>query len=495
VPATLRQPREPLPIPIAGASAITTASDGAVWIGTANGLLRLDPRERPENRRRYFAGKRYLPDNKVLALEPDSQGGVWVLTETGVSHLEWRRMTLAEKAAYFEERIRLRHDRHGFVADSRLLTPGDLSTSRTFSNDNDGLWTAMYAAAELLEYATTQSPAALTRARKAATAILHLEEITGIPGLPARSWIAPDEPKPGDGIWFPTADKKNLWKGDTSSDEIVGHFLLFALAWDYLPQDDPIRSRVRATAARIMDHILNNRYHLIDLHGGPTWWGRWSPEYFETTRGRPDAPLNAVELLSFLKVTHHLTGDPKYDREYRKVALDMGYLKVANQYLELRQEINYSDEELAMLSFWPLFLYEKDPQLRQPLLTACDQWWQNIEREKNPLWTYIYKLGRPEANVDLDGARWILERIPMDLVSWDVRNSHRADVVFAPGKDRFRRAEALILLPPDERPVMKWNGNPFVIDGGNGGRSEDDGAFYLLPYWLGRHMGLLRESD
>ena len=49
-------------------------------------------------------------------------------------------------------------------------------------------------------------------------------------------------------------------------------------------------------------------------------------------------------------------------------------------------------------------------------------------------------------------------------------------------------------MPPDERPVMRWNANPFVVDGGNGGRSESDGAAFLLPYWLGRyHQFLLGE--
>jgi len=33
---------------------------------------------------------------------------------------------------------------------------------------------------------------------------------------------------------------------------------------------------------------------------------------------------------------------------------------------------------------------------------------------------------------------------------------------------------------------MKWNGNPFVIDGGAGGQGEDDGAAFLLPTgWAG----------
>jgi hypothetical protein len=38
---------------------------------------------------------------------------------------------------------------------------------------------------------------------------------------------------------------------------------------------------------------------------------------------------------------------------------------------------------------------------------------------------------------------------------------------------------------------MKWNSNPFDIDGGSGGRGEDDGAAFLLPYWMGRYLGLL----
>ena len=55
--------------------------------------------------------------------------------------------------------------------------------------------------------------------------------------------------------------------------------------------------------------------------------------------------------------------------------------------------------------------------------------------------------------------------------------------------DRADQRQAETLLPPDERPVMKWNGNPFVVDGGNGGVSEDDGGFFLLPYWMGRFLG------
>jgi hypothetical protein len=98
-----------------------------------------------------------------------------------------------------------------------------------------------------------------------------------------------------------------------------------------------------------------------------------------------------------------------------------------------------------------------------------------------------YLTGRPDAELDLAGAVWTLYRTPMDTIEWTVRNSHRADVVWAPAPDRNGDRETVTLLAPDERPIMKWNGNPFVVDGGNDGRSEDDGAAFLLPYWMGRY--------
>ena len=145
------------------------------------------------------------------------------------------------------------------------------------------------------------------------------------------------------------------------------------------------------------------------------------------------------------------------------------------------------DEELAMLPYYGVFQYEKDPALLKAYRAGVNGWWKNIQRELNPLWTFIYLTGQPDAKVDLPGAVWTLYRMPMDTIDWTVRNSHRNDIVWTSAPDRHGRREALTLLPPDERPVMKWNGNPFEINGGNGGRNEDDGSFFLLPYWLGRY--------
>ncbi len=461
------------------------SSDGATWTGTPEGLWREDPKAPPLDRIRYFASRRWLPDDHVLALLPDSAAGMWVKTKTGVSHIEFRRMTLEEKAAYFEDRIRKRHLRHGFVASSSLAEPGNLASNRTVSTDNDGLWTAMYAAAECYRYAATKSPEALAYAKTAIEAILKLEAITGRPGLPARSYILPSEPRPRDGIWFVSPTANLIWKGDTSSDEMVGHFYIFAIAYDLLP-DKELKKRIQSTVRRMMSLIVNHNYTLTDIHGMPTWWGRWDREYFASERGKPDSPLNALEILSFLKVAHHITGDPLFASHYGRLAVGEGYAPLTEKYKQLRETINYSDEELAMLSFYPLLSLEDDPGLRGIYLAALDQWWENCQNEKNPLWTYIYATANRGKPAPLEDAAWTLQRIPMDLVSWTVKNSNRTDIQWVGDPDRFQRRQSKTLLPPDERPIMKWNGNPFIVDGGNGGRSEDDGAFFLLPYWMGR---------
>jgi hypothetical protein len=170
----------------------------------------------------------------------------------------------------------------------------------------------------------------------------------------------------------------------------------------------------------------------------------------------------------------------------------MGYAQVATRYKELREEINYSDEELAMLSFYGLFRYERDKDLLARFYwPALNQWWENERREENPLWTFIYAEAQPTKSVDRESAARTLYRMPMDTIDWSVKNSQRTDIALDRVRDRFARPQATTLLPPDERPVMKWNTNPFEVDSDSGGRDEDDGAAFLLPYWMGRYLGFL----
>ena len=461
--------------------------DGAVWLGTAHGLWR-----HTKSGWDYFAGQRYLASDDVRALAPvpANPHSVSVFTSKGASRIDLLPMTREDKASFFEKLVADRHTRHGMVADSVLTRPGDLASNQTISSDNDGLWTAMYGAAECFRYSLTHSVEALQRAERSVEALLYLEKITGIPGFPARSYIKPGEPQPKDGIWYDNPIEKLRWKADTSSDEIVGHFFLFSIAYDTLPNPE-LKRRIAATTRRIMDHLISHGYYLIDRSGKPTTWGKWSPAYF-AKEGRSDSPLNAVELLSFLRAARHITGDTKYDTEYEKVARQLGYAQIATRYPELAEETNYSDEELALLSFYTLFRYERDHALLPLYHKALEGWWGHIKRERNPLWNLIYlhsQPGIPQAERDrlIKEGLATLDQLPLDLITWTVDNTHRRDIQWDQSQDRFKAQQSTNWLAPDQRPIMKWNSNPFGVNGGDGGRSEDDGAIYLLPYWLGRY--------
>ena len=80
----------------------------------------------------------------------------------------------------------------------------------------------------------------------------------------------------------------------------------------------------------------------------------------------------------------------------------------------------------------------------------------------------------------------------MDMIQWTMKNSHRRDVILEKEKDRAGREQITRVLAPDERPVEKWNSNPFLPDGGVGGGAEEDGAYFLLPYWMGRYHHWVR---
>jgi hypothetical protein len=489
-----RWPSEPrLPVSEAGVTVISLDRLSALWIGTRAGAIRLD---NMLDRVEYFAGQRWLPDDHVTGIGIDLVDGdvTWVETPKGFARIEAKVMTLPEKSRLFVERIQARHNRWGLTADSQLRVPGDLSTNQMASSDNDGLWTAMYVAAESFRFAVTKEADARENARRGMQAIMRLEAITGIPGFPARSFIKVGEDvQPADGEWHDTPDRAWRWKGDTSSDEIVGHYFVYPIYAD-LVADAQEKAALSAVLDRITNHILDNNYQLIDVDGQRTRWGWWGPDVIWND---PDETgLRALHILSHLRVALHLTANPQFRAKYQAaydtlIKAHKYHLLTRNQKIMVPGSINHSDDELAFLSFYPLLRYETDPSLLATYKQSLERSWQIERPERNPLWNIIYAAGTGSGEFDVVETLLTLRQIPLDQIRWDVRNSHRRDVPIDPLADRFKRRQALIVLPYDELPMWKWNGNPYALDGGNGGRSEDDGAYFLLPYWMGRYHGLI----
>jgi hypothetical protein len=469
---------------------VIAESEGVTWIGTQQGAVRFSDTFRT---REYFAGRRWLPDDRVTGLALDGTAA-WIETSTGVAKIDYVPMTLEEKSAAFVTRIQDRHVRWGLTADSQLGVPGDLSTNRTRSTDNDGLWTAMYVAAEAFRFKVTGAADARANAKRGMDAIVRLEQITGIPGFPARSFIRKGvDIQPSDGEWHDTPDGQWRWKGDTSSDEIVGHYFVYPIYYDLVAADDE-KETLRAVIDRITNHILDHDYQLVDVDGQRTRWGWWTPELIWDDAD--ETGLRALHILAHLRVALHMTANPQYRQKYQAaydalVSKHRLHLLTRNQKIMVPGHINHSDDELAFMSFYPLLQYERDKALLDVYHESLERSWQIERPERNPLWNVIYAAGTGAKEFDRAETIRTLREIPMDLVQWTVTNSVRADVPADPMSDRFKRRQALIVLPYDELPMSKWNGNPYNLDGGNEGRSEDDGAYFLLPYWMGRFHRLI----
>src|SRR4029079_16296187 len=123
------------------------------------------------------------------------------------------------------------------------------------------------------------------------------------------------------------------------------------------------------------------------------------------------------------------------------------------------------------LAYYPLLRYEKKPDRCSLYMASLERSWQIERPERCPLWNVIYGVLTGSA-CDLDAAAMALPEIPLDLRHWNVHNSDRPDVEHDSERGRFGEAQSRSALPAGERPMMKWNGNPYRLDGGDGGRTE-----------------------
>ncbi|MDP2334841.1 MAG: hypothetical protein Q8N05_00025 [Bacteroidota bacterium] len=339
------------------------------------------------------------------------------------------------------------------------MTPGDLSTSTYGPDDNDGLWTSIYLAAECYRYAVTKDPEARKNAIKAYEAMEKLETVTGIPGFPARSLVAADESTGEGGEWHLSADKKWKWKGDTSSDELVGHLFAYPLFYD-LVAEGAMKERVKNLVHRIMTHIVDHNYQLIDLDGIATRWAVWTPDSLNfKSNWWYERGINSMQILSFLKAASHITNDPKFEKAYQELTQKHHYAdNMVVQKMYGPFDINHSDDELAFLPNYILMRYANDPKLLPTYIKGTQRSWNVEKADRIPIWNIISSAALKK-DCDLKIALEELQQIPMDLITWTMQNSHRWDLPKDQLDDRFGKAQAIRPIPTPERGISKWNSN------------------------------------
>ena len=477
--------------------------DGQTWFGSERGAFKLNE----DGRFDYYYGERWLTGEKVLDIAEGSGKTVLLLTEGGLSKIVFEDMTLHNKAMFYEKQVRHRHIRYGFNSSLVDMEKGNINSGRLGDSDNDGLWTAMYLGGQAFRYAVEPSEEALQNIRESMAAMERLYTINPVPGFPARSYARSGyidrlaDPE----RWQHAEDPEWDWKSTTSSDEAIGHIFAFGVVAE-LVEDEEMRNKAIVLIDTLMQHIIENDWYLVDYDGKPTTWGRWNPEYvngFPSEVG--DRKLNSSNILAMLQTAYHFTQKEIYKEKAYELINDHGYLDNlmvpmarigqapdgADDWASMLSESwNHSDDEMYFLGYWGLYRYAFDDSLKAKYKESIVDHWEAERPEKEGAWNIFAAMVSDD--YDREEAIWYLREYPLDLIHWNMNNSHRHDIELL--EPNFRRQSTKEVLPPDELRVARHNANRFVLDGGRDGTQElSAGDIWLLPYWMGRYLGVIGE--
>lgn len=467
-----------------------------LWFGSDNGAFLQEP-----DRFRYFAGRRWLDQNKVIDISSDSKGDLYFLTPSGLNKVKYITQTLAEKTKKIEDDIRKYHMRFGWVNEFRYGSPGDMKTAHSMDNDNDGLWTSLYLGSQAFRYAVTGEEIAKRYVWESFESYERLLTVNPLKGFPARTFerrgIIID-----DDAWRPSQEKEWDWKGTTSTDEYIAYLFVVAVMDNFIVNTEEEKQRITNFIDAIMTHIIENDYYFVDVDGKPTRWGRWNPEYVNWyPEYVSDRKLNSAHLIAGLQLAYHLTGKKIYKTEAFRLMEEHGYLEnIMIPMKTMRKTLDYvhmgdvmgdywnhSDDEMSFLTYWVLHKYPFNNELKQKYETVARDHWELERPEKDGLWELCtYGVS---GDIDMASTLFFLREFNVDLDRYSTKNSHRKDLEFLP--ENFRGQTTKNLLYPGEREMHRHNTNPFTLDQGGGQNSRLAGDEYLLPYWMARYYKLI----
>ena len=243
--------------------------------------------------------------------------------------------------------------------------------------------------------------------------------------------MSPRWPKSADGKWY--------WKSDTSSDELDGHYFLYAVYYDLVAETEAERQAVREVVSAMTGHLVDHDFNLIDHDGKLTRWARFGPKTLNDqiawAYGRG---LNSLSILSYLLTAEHITGEHRFREAFDRLVKDHGYL---SNVMWPKSESgpgtgNQSDDEMAFMCYYNLLHYATDPEARLAANASLRGYWVLEEPEQSPLFNFIFaasyepdrRFGRPLPESIVSDGLDFLKRYPLDRVDWGFHNSHRLDV-------------------------------------------------------------------
>ncbi len=488
-------------------------SDGKKYFATNTGLITLI-----EGKISYYSFGAWLLHPTVTRLAVSENGVIAAVTPRGISLITPVYMTLAEKAAHYDALADKYYCRNeGYMVCRSLRKYGDMESGRLLNSDNDGLFTGLYCASQCFRYAVTGDEQAKINAKRAVEAMIKLTQVTGKKGFTARATRYSHEENFGTGNreeWHICKDNPDCeWLGETSSDEMTGHYFGYGIYFD-LVADEEEKRNIADVVKTITDHILENNFHLCDVDGVPTTWANWEPDLLNNDdRWYYEKGTNSLEILSFLKTTYHVTGEEKYNDVYKMLINKHHYAMNCMQYKCEDGHVAHIDDQLDFTNIYPLLVYTENEAEKEIYKMGLTHHWQYERTERSPYFNIVYG-ALTDNSCDIENAAKSLSEMNLDLVRWPVFNSYRKDIVWDTEQEPMG-IPAQLKYPVEfgSRVLVHYDGNPFVCDAGAeefvnintkdvnrtltlpatgaDGMEAMQPYVFLLPYWMGRYYGLL----
>ena len=478
-------------LPYENTTCLASGFDDDLWIGTTRGAIRM-----LDDEWQFFGAENWLPGDHVYDIVVKDRQVV-IATDKGIGLITYEPFTLQKKADYYEH----------YMDEWGMKRAGYISTLRwqdgewiRLISDNDGGHLATYLAAMSYKYAVTNDPKDREEALEAFRAMLWLERVTPIDGYIARAvWTEADKDEPektGSGgwpaKWYKSKDGHWMWKGDTSSDEVIAHFYAMSIFYELVAQGKE-KDAARDHIAKMASNIMENDWRYVDVDGETTRWGRWYPEYLLRDYGYVDKGINGLEALAFMQAAYGVTGDQKFkDGLAQLVEWRYPEHTIRQKHVFPPQNVAPWDDRHAFRAYYTLIRNTQEPELKALFLRSLERTYEIKRIERTPWYNYTY--GAITGN-DCEEEQSIksLREWPLDCKSYSYHNSHRDDLFVPSGYVSYEKGRPVI--SPRERPVKKGVGGAHEYDGGGDGRIVVEPVLFLREYWMGRYHGFIEAPE
>ncbi|MBV8846627.1 MAG: hypothetical protein JO307_27795 [Bryobacterales bacterium] len=363
--------------------------------------------------------------------------------------------------------IQARHMPFGTILDPINASPTSNQIIGYTRCGDSALWTGGYLAAESFRYSATHSASALNNVQTALAGLKSLVDVTGN-DLLARCIVSAnssfaqgiESEEASNGIY---QSPPNIWVGKTSRDEYIGVMFGLAVAYDYA--GNAVQTDVSALVTRLVAFLMNHGWTIVMPDGTST----------DTFLIRPE------ELLMLLQVAAHVN-PAQFAPAYSNQRSTLSPTLVIPASVDISNNSSYFKFNLDYMSFYNLMRLEN---MNSAYAAAYAIVRGYTASHQNAFFDIIDRaIAGPNSARDAEFSGLLQQWLSRPARDTYVDLSKSVPVC---------GSEACQPVPVPQRPPTDflWQRDPFQLTGGGSGVIESAGIDYILPYWMGRALGVL----